>query len=519
MVGAVIVVGLSAGLDGNLELGRRRCRHLEVSPRIDVALDADGRGVQCICDACRDHGQRVAGNLSGLFLGRVALDLDVDLVFGGDPGIRAACDGARSAERDARGVGLARIVGHQSEAQPREEVVLNAEQLHRVELGALVEGRSGARSNRNARVAGDRAVDRDCGLASGDLVRGREGVGDDHVVGVGLDVRGKDDVSASVILLQGHADSGESGVDGLIPGDVHNARKIDLAVRKELGAGLDVDLGGPQHDAAACVDRALDLDAFCRILRIDFVQVRRRVEVLAAHHVKGIVVNERLVAAVAQLLEQVRGRHDRRELARVDHARGADRHAFGAEEKEMPVNAIGADRVHRAGDVDALVDEIHEAVGVDVRILLIEVQVGDFTGGQLELVELVDAHFSGERAVDHVLRMQVVDLLAGINERGAVQTRDRGACGKKRNRGERAGKKPCEKLSRQSGRGSRAGGLDGALAPCLRDFGDDDGPVERAAANDSVYAVHMLPFTLSSGCRAGQPLFCPFPSGSLSRMR
>ena len=99
----------------------------------------------------------------------------------------------------------------------------------------------------------------------------------------------------------------------------------------------------------------------------------------------------------------------------------------------MSVNAIGADRVHRAGDVDALVDEIHKAVGVDVRVLLIEVQVGDFTGGQLELVELVDAHSSGQLAVDHVLRMQVVDLLAGFNERDAVQIRDGGAGGKKRN--------------------------------------------------------------------------------------
>ena len=112
---------------------------------------------------------------------------------------------------------------------------------------------------------------------------------------------------------------------------------------------------------------------------------------------------------------------------RIDDATLADGHALGAQEEEIAADRAVPDGIDRAVDVDARVDEVQEIPGIDCLALLVEVQIGDIIGIQLEFREFIDGNiaveFLGIDVVDATLRRYrlVIDVfdLRSIHRRGA----------------------------------------------------------------------------------------------------
>ena len=77
---------------------------------------------------------------------------------------------------------------------------------------------------------------------------------------------------------------------------------------------------------------------------------------------------------------------------RIDDAALADGHAVRAQEEEIAADFPVLDGVQRAIDVNASIDEVQEVVCTDRLALLVEVQVGNMVGVQLEFLKLIDGN-------------------------------------------------------------------------------------------------------------------------------
>ena len=108
---------------------------------------------------------------------------------------------------------------------------------------------------------------------------------------------------------------------------------------------------------------------------------------------------------------------------RIDDAALADGHALGAQEEEIAADRAVLDGIDRAVDVDARVDEVQEIPGIDCLALLVEVQIGDMVGIQLEFREFIDGNiaveFLGTDVVDALLRRFISCDSRSIHRRGA----------------------------------------------------------------------------------------------------
>ena len=108
---------------------------------------------------------------------------------------------------------------------------------------------------------------------------------------------------------------------------------------------------------------------------------------------------------------------------RIDDAALADGHALGAQEEEIAADRAVPDGIDRAVDVDARVDEVQEIPGIDCLALLVEVQIGDMVGIQLEFREFIDGNiaveFLGTDVVDALLRRFISCDSRSIHRRGA----------------------------------------------------------------------------------------------------
>ena len=93
---------------------------------------------------------------------------------------------------------------------------------------------------------------------------------------------------------------------------------------------------------------------------------------------------------------------------RIDDAALADGHALGAQEEEIAADRAVLDGIDRAVDVDARVDEVQEipGIGIDCLALLVEVQISDIIGIQLEFREFIDGNIAVE-----FLGIDVIDVV------------------------------------------------------------------------------------------------------------
>ena len=185
--------------------------------------------------------------------------------------------------------------------------------------------------------------------------------------------------------------------------ELHIIGGVDLAQHADGTAGIDLDVGSPVLDV---FQFSIPVIPCIKIVPQDFI---------------GSLI--RILKVLGQ------GRSHDIEGSCIDNAALADGHALGAQEEEIAADRAVPDGIDRAVDVDARVDEVQEihGIGIDCLALLVEVQIGDIIGIQLEFREFIDGNiaveFLGIDVVDATFRRYrlVIDVsdLRSIHRRGA----------------------------------------------------------------------------------------------------